>query len=949
MLPRPEVAEEYDDQLYEDTPGGRAFYDDDYQRRWERDQEVQEALYKTVQAHLDGRKGYEREVQDELSEEIADLKDDLLIATPSRLAIFLTPKIFGTEAEFLLDPWLKLLEQRAMGKLLSPKQEFLGVNAIPQGGKSTYCGLFLPLWIAGFFPDKRQIKIAYSEGLAAQTGRVLRDLVKVYGPALFGLDIDPNNEKVTDFTFKAHLGGVLSAGLGGSITGRSGDCVLEGTLIATPTGLRPVEDVAAEDRPTILSWDEHTNRVVEAEVDASRSTAKTACVEIRTTGGRTLRCTPDHRVFVAGRGYVQAHLLRPGDRLRSLPGLRPGPAGHATQGEAAADAHRVLPSGTRQELGDLHLRHLRGRVHDDAGRRAQAPEAPAGWRPDVLHGMLRSSASNEVSVRPADRHVERGAVLLGGVHRRVREATEVPRHLLRVVREGLPAAGLQDEVLLEAMCLQAPRQDDARQEQLEPPPRTLPPSRLSEDAALHPSARWQPLRRVRDDGEPLGPPHRRGPIQQRRGEPHHSLPRRPHAAPQVEDDTVSVVEHLREEPRVFFDLSVPGPRNFFADGVLVHNCIFIDDLIKNMQEAGSKTTKDFIETEYYGTARTRLQPGGFVLLSATRFAADDLSGRLKESQKDPNYDGDDWEWLKFDAIATPERRDPLRFEDSWRDCLGRRKGEPLQTRFDKGRDLSSETPEQWKTSHFYIMKRAFANNMAEWSAIYQQNPTSPTGGMFPEAKWRYYDPAPELRDSLPQFIAMRRVWDLAATEGGGDWTVGALTGKTNSGNFYILDVQRFQKGADEVQKAIRQTLAVDGFAVPIMVEEEKGGSGKHNTAFFSRELAPAYVKAALPQGKKEDRARPYSNLQQSGKVFLPKSPEGADPDWTPQWLQLFIDEHAAMMGDGRSGRHDDIVDVVAYAVNDMLTAAETEVRDSGLRDFSNGMEVASVLGSSWGR
>lgn len=589
-----------DDESYDDSPLGRIYVDDDYQNHWERNEEIQDALFTAIQNHLDERKGFEREVQDELTEEIRDLKDTLLIATPSRLAIFLTPKIFGDGAEFLLDPWLALLEQRAIAKLLSPEQSFLGTNAPPQSGKSTYCGVFLPFWAAGFYPEKRQIKIAYSESLAAQAGKLLRDLVKLYGPPLFGIDVDPDNEKVTDWTIRGHMGGMLSAGLGGSITGRSGD-------------------------------------------------------------------------------FIQ-----------------------------------------------------------------------------------------------------------------------------------------------------------------------------------------------------------------------------------------------------------------------------IDDLIQNMQAAGSKGTKDTVEREYYGTIRNRLQPGGFVLLSATRFAVDDLSGRLQEQQKEPGYNGDDWEWLKFDALATPERGDPLRFDDAWRDCLGRRKGEPLQTRFDKGRKLSEETPEQWQTSHFYTMKRAYGSNLAEWSAIYQQHPTSPQGGMFPEEKWRYYNPDPELRDLLPHFVSLRRVWDLAATEGGGDWTTGGLVGKTADGDFYVLGLERFQKAADNVQVEITAAIMVDGYHVPIMIEEEKGGSGKHNTAFFAKLLAPAYVKPAKPEGKKEDRARPYSNLQQTGHLFLPKSPDDAEIDWTPDWLQLFIDEHAAMMGDGRAGRHDDIIDVVAYAVNDMLEAGETELEDPNRFVAREGaMAAASDLGSDW--
>jgi hypothetical protein len=56
-------------------------------------------------------------------------------------------------------------------------------------------------------------------------------------------------------------------------------------------------------------------------------------------------------------------------------------------------------------------------------------------------------------------------------------------------------------------------------------------------------------------------------------------------------------------------------------------CI-IDDPIKGRKEADSETVRDDLWSWYRGTLRTRLEPGGGILLVQTRWHHDDLAGRL---------------------------------------------------------------------------------------------------------------------------------------------------------------------------------------------------------------------------------------------------------------------------------------------------------------------------------
>jgi hypothetical protein len=77
--------------------------------------------------------------------------------------------------------------------------------------------------------------------------------------------------------------------------------------------------------------------------------------------------------------------------------------------------------------------------------------------------------------------------------------------------------------------------------------------------------------------------------------------------------------------------------------------LIIDDPVKNADEANSKVYRDKVWQWYITTARTRLQPGGAIILIMTRWHVDDLAGRLlRVAQND--LQADQWEVLHLKAI-----------------------------------------------------------------------------------------------------------------------------------------------------------------------------------------------------------------------------------------------------------------------------------------------------------
>ena len=231
----------------------------------------------------------------------------------------------------------------------------------------------------------------------------------------------------------------------------------------------------------------------------------------------------------------------------------------------------------------------------------------------------------------------------------------------------------------------------------------------------------------------------------------------------------------------------------------------------------------------------------------------------------------------------------------------------MQTRFSKPSDTND--------SNWWTDARDALDNQLLFDCMVQQNPGRSESGMFPDNMWKY-----ALREDWPPLYATARGWDLASTKGGGDWTVGARIGRAPNGDVYIMGREREQLSSHDGIERVKAMANADGAHVPIVIEEEKGG-GKNLVEFYRREL-PGYSVIGSPvTGTKEQRATPYSTLQQGGHVWLPS--DDADAEWVASWVK----EHSGMMGDGRRPRHDDQIDAASHSVNYLLDHGLVEIMD----------------------
>jgi len=118
---------------------------------------------------------------------------------------------------------------------------------------------------------------------------------------------------------------------------------------------------------------------------------------------------------------------------------------------------------------------------------------------------------------------------------------------------------------------------------------------------------------------------------------------------------------------------------------------------------------------YTSGPRQRLQPGGSIVLVMTRWAEDDLTGRLINAQKEPK--ADKWKQISFPAIMPS--------------------GDPVW-------------PEYWSMEELEKVKASL--NIRNWSAQYMQNPTSEEGAILKRDWWQPWDQGlPKLKHVIQSY------------------------------------------------------------------------------------------------------------------------------------------------------------------------------------------------------
>ena len=287
--------------------------------------------------------------------------------------------------------------------------------------------------------------------------------------------------------------------------------------------------------------------------------------------------------------------------------------------------------------------------------------------------------------------------------------------------------------------------------------------------------------------------------------------------------------------------------------------LVIDDPVKDYEAAFSETQREAVWEWYRTVARTRVHPGGAIVLVMTRWHQDDLAGRLlAEAAKGAE---------RWEQVVMPMVDDANHI--LWADRFPRAEVDSIRT-----------------TVGSYA-----------WGALYQQRPTSPAGDIVKRDWWKYYSLDPrEMAESCDELL---QSWDCTFKDtDGSDYVVGQVWGRKGARK-YLLDQVRDRMSFTATCAAMRAMTAKWPQATLKLVEDKANGPA----VIESLEQEVAGIVAVDPQGGKEARARAVSPQVEAGNVWLP------DPKNAP-WVQDYVEEWSGFP----RGKHDDQVDSTTQAL-----------------------------------
>jgi predicted phage terminase large subunit-like protein len=328
-----------------------------------------------------------------------------------------------------------------------------------------------------------------------------------------------------------------------------------------------------------------------------------------------------------------------------------------------------------------------------------------------------------------------------------------------------------------------------------------------------------------------------------------------------------MVTGISDREVTVYDIEVKGTNNFFADQILVHNCL-IDDPIKDAQDAYSLVIRQQVIEFYRSVAYPRLMPGGRMVIILTRWHSGDLAGWLLDPQEQEKVE--DWKLLVLPAIAE--------CDEGWR-----KEGEALW-------------PEKFSLSDLERIKRVKGD--WDWAAQYQQRPSAIEGREIKRAWWKYYEWNPHMAADrsitrvLTQPYHIYQSWDTASkTDQQHDYSV-CTTWLESGGNQYLLHMWRKKVIAPDLFQAAKD-LALYWQAEAILVEDS---APAHAFVQMLQSQTKLPIIPITPKGDKAARARGVSPIIQAGRVFLPAC--------QTSWLKDFLDEVSGFP----VAAHDDALD-----------------------------------------
>lgn len=295
--------------------------------------------------------------------------------------------------------------------------------------------------------------------------------------------------------------------------------------------------------------------------------------------------------------------------------------------------------------------------------------------------------------------------------------------------------------------------------------------------------------------------------------------------------------------------------------------LIIDDP-HSEQDALSELSLDNAWEWYTSGPRSRLQPGGAVVVVMTRWGMKDLTARLIKAQSEPK--SDQWEVIEFPAILheNTEREKPL-----W--------------------------PSYWSLDELQKVRATLS--VQKWQAMYQQQPTNDEGAILKREWWRIWE-----HDYTPHVDYIIQSYDTAyskkeTADFSAITTWGVFRPSYDEGAAIILlDVKKGRWDFPELKRIAREqynywkpdNVLIEAKATGMTLQQELRRVGIPVTMYSPGGRRAGQDKIA--------RANSVAPVFEAGMVWAPQT----------KWAEELVEECAAFP----NGDNDDLVDSTVQAI-----------------------------------
>jgi len=326
-----------------------------------------------------------------------------------------------------------------------------------------------------------------------------------------------------------------------------------------------------------------------------------------------------------------------------------------------------------------------------------------------------------------------------------------------------------------------------------------------------------------------------------------------------------------------FSLTTGG--SYFAVGVggaitgRGGDLIICDDLIKNSDEARSTTYQNSQREWYQTTLRTRLMPGGAIVLIMTRWSDKDIASWILE-----NDDEGEWEVLSLPAISE---------------------------------DGKALWPERYPIDELHRLKKQLGSK--NFSSLYQQQPSPDEGNVIKRNWIKYYRKVPEFIGrtviSVDTTFTDRPTSDNCA--------ICVLGRSRSSENIYVLDFKvdkmNFVKALENIKKMKEKFPKAT-----VVIEKSANGEALIETLRTNT----SDVIGVSPKGSKVSRILNVAPSIEAGQVFFPSPDIRFDVSDQIEELVTFPD-----------GKHDDFCDSLSQGILRLRSTFHEKFIDDLIKNY----------------